>query len=131
MEKMNNQKENKYPETELTRKIIGLAFSVYNKLGPGYPEKIYQQALASDFTESGLSFKKENYCRIIYNGLRIGYFYVDFVVEDKVVVELKARGDIYQKDIAQVLAYLKEKTIKVGIILFFGKSGIKIKRLVL
>ena len=67
----------------------------------------------------------------MFEGRKIGSFFVDFVVEDKVVIELKARGDIFQKDIAQILAYMKEKSIKVGIILLFGKTGVKIKRLIL
>lgn len=120
-----------YPEDKLTGKIIGIAFDLFNELGRGYAEKIYQNGFESKLQKAGLKFSRENYCKLELDGNKIGHFFVDFVVENEVVVELKARGEIMKKDIAQVLNYLKVKGIKVGLILLFSRNEVKIKRLVL
>lgn len=119
-----------HSEDLLTRKIIGIAFDLFNELGRGYSEKIYQNGLELKFKKAGIEFARENYCKLEMDGNKIGHFFVDFVVEDKLVVELKARGEIMKKDIAQVLNYLKVKNIKVGLILLFSRNEVKIKRLV-
>lgn len=121
----------KYLETDLTSKIIGLAFEVQNKIGKDYPERIYQKALAEKFTENGIKYIMESYCKVEIDGHRVGSFKLDFLVEGKVVVELKARAQIFQKDISQVLTYLRVKHIKLGLILLFAPDKVEIKRLVL
>ncbi|OGD65440.1 hypothetical protein A2215_03585 [Candidatus Berkelbacteria bacterium RIFOXYA2_FULL_43_10] len=123
--------DDKYGQSALTEKIIGLAFEVYNNFKSGYPEKVYQNALCAEFDKVGIKYLKEDYCKLIYKGKRVGGFYADLVVDNKVVVELKARGEVYDRDIAQTLAYMKMKNIKVGLILLYSKDRVKIKRLVL
>lgn len=119
-----------YPESDLTKRIIGLSFDLFNEIGAGYSEKVYQNGLAQKLQEADINFKRENYCRIDLNGKRIGHFWVDFVVEDKIVVELKARNELFKRDISQTLNYLKINKLKVGLILLFADKQVKIKRLI-
>jgi GxxExxY protein len=121
----------KYDQSALTEKIIGLAFNVYNNLKSGYPERVYQNALCAELDKAKINYTKEDYCKLIYKGKRVGGFYADLVIGNCLVVELKARGEIYDRDIAQTLAYMEMKNIKVGLILLFSKDRVKIKRLVL
>ena len=120
-----------YPESKLTEKIIGLAFESYNDIGPGLLEKVYQNTLKSKFILNKISYKEECCCKIVVDNIRVGSFRLDFLVEDKVVVELKVRDKIYPKDMAQTLTYMKTYDIKVGLILLFSYQGVKIKRLVI
>lgn len=128
---MNNISKQKYQHSDLTKKIIGLSFDLFNEIGTGYPEKVYQNGLAARFEQNNLKFIREAYCSLISSGSKIGQFRVDFVVENKIVVELKARKMILNRDIAQTLTYLKMKKLKIGLILLFGKSAVEIKRLIL
>ena len=80
--------------------------------------------------EKKINFKFEDYCAIKRNNITLGGFRVDIIIEDKVVVELKLRNQIFKKDISQLLYYLKVKDIQTGLILCFGDSGVKIKRLI-
>lgn len=121
---------NKYPKSEITEKIIGLAFELFKELGAGYSEKVYQKGLEEKFKKHKLNYQKELNCSLLVEGKKIGGFRVDFLVED-VVVELKARGAVIGKDISQVLTYLKVHNIKIGLLLIFSKDGVKIKRLIL
>lgn len=120
----------KFAESELTEKIIGLAFKVFNDLGYGLKEKAYQIALASLLQSLGLKCRREQYGTIKYNGTTIAKYFLDLLVEDRVAVELKVRNDIYQKDINQLLDYIVSENIKVGLLLVITTSGVKIKRLI-
>lgn len=122
--------EKKYPHSETTEKIIGLAFELFKELGAGYSEKVYQKGLEEKFKKHKLSYQKELNCSLLVEGKKIGGFRVDFLVEN-IVVELKARGAVIGKDISQVLTYLKVHNIKIGLLLIFTKNGVKIKRLIL
>ena len=128
MKDKNIKKE--YPESELTSKIINCTFRVYNKLGFGLSERIYQKALAKELTISGISFKKECYGKITYYDEIIGRYFLDFLIEDKVAVELKVRNHNYSSDEAQLLGYLKANNITVGLLLTITSTGIKIKRMI-
>ena len=118
------------PQNKLTEIIIGLAFEVYNELGSGYPEKVYKNSLAVKLKRENIDYVLEKYCKIEVDGVKVGHFFIDIVVENKVAVELKARGEIYKKDQAQLLTYLKTSNIKIGLILLFGKEKVEIKRLI-
>lgn len=117
-----------YPE--LSYKIVGVLFTVYNSLGYGYQEKYYQRAIAKELEKAQLKYKKEQKAIIKYRGEIIGRYFIDFVVEDKIVVELKLTNDFYKKDIKQVLGYLKSTGLKLGILFIFMKEGLKFKRIV-
>lgn len=79
---------------------------------------------------SSLKYKKECYCKLMVDDSNVGSYRLDFLVEDKIVVELKSRDTIYKKDISQILNYLKFNGIKIGLLLYFGNFKVKIKRLI-
>ena len=82
------------PESKLTEMIIGCAFGVYNELGAGYPEKVYQKAMQNRLKDKGLEIQSEQYCKVLLDDKRVGHFFIDILVNNIVVVELKARGEI-------------------------------------
>lgn len=114
----------------LTEKIIGAIFEIYNRLGYGLKEKLYQQALAEELKQRGLKFARELHSEVYYKDKKIGRGFFDFIVEDKVIVEIKVACDLYKTFLSQVLSYLKHANKRVGIIAVFTKNGVKIKRLV-
>lgn len=129
MKQIQDDKTN-YPHATLTKKIIGAAFAVYNSLGYGYPERVYQKAFAHELDNLKLGYEKEKYAKILYDGQIAGRFFLDFLVDNKVAVELKVRREIYQADWIQILHYLKATDLKIGILLVFAKSGVLLKRLI-
>lgn len=111
-------------------KIIGLVFEVFNGVGHGYKEKFYQNAIANLFTENKIPFKKELKARVNFKGKEIGYYYFDFLVFNKIVIELKRKNYFSKKDVDQLHSYLKAMNLKLGILIYFTKNGIKYKRIV-
>lgn len=118
---------------DITEKIIGASFEVHKFLGNGFQEVIYQRALAWELTQAGLSFAREIEQEIFYKELPepIGTRRADFVVEGKVLVELKAVFELEDVHLAQVLNYLKAYKLKVGLLINFGSRSLTFKRLVL
>ena len=127
---MKELKRNDLVHPELSYKIVGSAFDVYNKLGSGHYEKYYQKALAESFQENKLKFVQQAYFPLKYNNKIIGKNFMDFVVENKIVVEIK-KGDNYsKKHIDQVLEYLQLGELKLAILINFGHSGVLFKRII-
>ena len=116
-----------YPE--LSYKLVGLMYEVYNELGYGYQERYYQRAIEKYFQESKIKYKKELYCPIKVKDKNIGSYRLDFLVDDKIVLELKVANQVYIKHIKQVLGYLKQNNLKLGILSIFTKDGVKIQRI--
>ena len=116
--------------SDLSYKIVGSSFNVYNELGWGHKESYYQRALALDFDRAQLRYQKEIDYPVIFNKKIIAKYRIDFIVEDKVVVELKIRAKLGYVQMKQVLAYLKQSGLKLGIIIYFTKDGVKYRRLV-
>src|SRR3989339_1027472 len=115
---------------QITEKIIGCCFKVHKVLGPGFNEKIYQNALKIQFEEQGIRFEIEKEYTVDYAGKRIGKFRVDMVVDDRVIVELKAlTGNIAHIYEHQVISYLKSSGLKVGLLINFGNKSCQIKRI--
>lgn len=112
---------------ELTAKIIGCFYKVYNKLGFGFLEKIYENALAYEFEEVGLNFDKQASISVLYEGRVMGEYFADFIVEDKVVVEIKADKYLGEDVEKQLLNYLRATGLEVGLVLGFGKEA-EVKR---
>ena len=123
----------KLKHSDITGKIIGAAFEVHKFLGNGFQEVIYQRALAYEMSEAGLSFAREIEQDIYYKDLPepIGTRRADFVVEGKVLVELKAVKHLEEVHWAQVLNYLKAYRLEVGLLFNFGSKSMTFKRLVL
>jgi len=116
--------------SKLSYKIIGLLYDVYNKLQYGHKEKIYQKALIEELKQAKINFVRELYFPIYFKGKVISCYYFDFLIDSKIVLELKVANNFYQKDINQLLSYLKYKGYKLGILVIFTKDGLKYKRLV-
>jgi len=118
---------------DITSKIIGASFEVHKFLGNGFQEVIYQRALAWEFGQAGLEYAREIEQEIFYKNLEypIGKRRADFVVEQKVLVELKAVKQMEDVHLAQVLNYLKAYRLKVGLLINMGSKSMEFKRLVL
>lgn len=118
---------------DITEKIIGASFEVHSFLGNGFQEVIYQRALAWEMMQKNLNFLREIEQDIYYKDLPepIGTRRADFVVEGKVLVELKAIKELEDVHIAQILNYLKAYKLEVGLLINFGSKSLTFKRLVL
>jgi GxxExxY protein len=124
---------NELKHKEITEKIIGAAFDVHSFLGNGFQEVIYQRALAWEFTKRSLSYEREIEQHIYYRELTepIGTRRADFVVADKILVELKAVIELQDVHLAQILNYLKAYKLEVGLLINFGSKSLTFKRVVL
>ena len=118
----------KYPLSELTGKIIGCAMEVHRILGNGFQEVIYQRALAKEFNLQKLNFVREQEMYINYKGEEIGKRRVDFFVEGKVMVEIKAVSQLDDIHLAQAINYLEAYGLEIGLLLNFGNKSLQFKR---
>ncbi len=114
---------------ELSYLIVGVLFKAYNELGGGYQEKYYQRAIALELKRLGINFKEQILVNLNYNGRNIGKYYLDFVIENKIVLEIKTVPRFYSRDIKQVLAYLKATGLLLGILASFSRGELKFKRI--
>lgn len=128
MQKLLIRRDLVYPELSYT--IIGILFEVYNSLGPGHKEKYYQKAIATAFNTASLPFKKQVHSPIIFKNSNVGNYFLDFLVENKVVLEIKSGDKFLKQNISQVYSYLKAKNLKLGILTNFTKEGLKFRRIV-
>jgi GxxExxY protein len=117
-----------YLHSEITSKIIGCALEVHKTLGNGFQEVIYQRALEIEMTQQGLAFSREHEMNIFYKGIHIGRRRVDFFVEEKVMVELKAVIQLEDVHLAQAINYLEASGMKVGLLINFGSRSMQFKR---
>jgi GxxExxY protein len=117
-----------YPELSYT--IIGCAFEVYNELGYGHAEKFYQKAMALSLKKAGLQFKEQVHTPLKFQNEVIGRMYLDFLVEDKVVVELKKNARFSKSNIDQVNQYLITGNYSLALLINFSSDGVIHKRLV-
>lgn len=115
---------------DFSYKIIGALYKVYNSLGYGYQEKEYQKAIASEFDSLFIKYEREVYSKLEYKGRYITKFYLDFLVENKIVLEIKVANKVYTKHFNQVLQYLKNNNSNLAIIGVFTPDGILIKRVI-
>ena len=116
-----------YPD--LSYKIVGILFQVHTKLGGKYQEKYYQRAVEIALKEAGLSYKKEIAVDLAFNQEKIGKYFLDFLVEDKVILELKATPRFNRDDFRQIMAYLRAKKLKLGILANFRGDKLIYKRI--
>ena len=120
----------KYLHSDLTEKIIGLCLEVHNSLGPEFPEKVYHKALELIFSKNNFEYNSEKEFNVMFLNKLVGKFRVDFVVDKKIIVEIKAiTGDFPEVFIAQVISYLKASELEVGILVNFGNDKLNVKRL--
>ena len=115
---------------DLTQKIIDCAMKVYNQLGNGFQEVIYQRALAIEMREAGINFMREPSIKIQYKDYEIGTRRADFIVEDKILVELKAITNLEEVHFAQAINYLEAYNLEVCLLINFGSKRLEFKRFV-
>ena len=116
-----------FKHTDITEKIIEAAYEVHNVLGFGFLEKVYENALAIELKEQGLSVRQQQPVQVFYKGHLVGDYVADLIVEDKVIVELKAVKLLDKAHEVQLVNYLKATRIEVGLLLNFGHS-VKVTR---
>lgn len=107
---------------ELTGSILKLFYDVYNELGHGFLEKVYQNALYSELKNNGFEVESQKQIKVYYKNVEVGEYYADLIVNDKVILELKATEAITEAHEFQLLNYLKSTNIEVGLLLNFGKK---------
>ena len=115
---------------DLSYEVVGLAFEVFNNLGYGYREKLYHRGYEEELINKKLGYKREVPIVLRYKDKIIGKYFIDFVVENKIVIEFKVANDFYTRDIKQLISYLKATGMKLGILIIFTKDGVKYRRFV-
>ena len=118
-----------YKYSDITEKIIRCAMNVHGILGNGFQEVIYQRALAIEFQINNIRFEREKEMDIHYKGRKIGTRRVDFFVEEKIMVELKAVSQLLDVHKAQAINYLEAYQMEVGLLINFGQTSLEFKRL--
>jgi GxxExxY protein len=114
----------------LSERVIGCAFRVINTLGAGFLEKVYENALAHELRKAGLAVTQQHGITVIYDGVVVGEYAVDLLVEGTIIVELKAIKALDTAHTAQCLNYLKATGLHLCLLLNFRKSRIEIQRIV-
>jgi len=118
-------------EKELSDKIIGCAFEVYNQLGNGFLEKVYEKSLMYEFSLNGIKAEIQVPIQILYKNKNVGDYFADIIVENKIILELKHTSNIENIHIAQLINYLKATGFKLGYILNFGNDEkLQFKRII-
>ena len=114
---------------DITYKIIGCAMKVHNTLGNGFQEVIYQRCLAIEMDRAGLSFGREVEQKIFYDGIEVGTRRADFVVEEKIIVELKALITLEDVHLAQAKNYVVAYNFPLGLLINFGAVSLQYKKI--
>ena len=116
-----------YPE--LSYKIVGILYKVFNELGSGLQENIYQRAVKMALQKEKVQFLEQVRFDIELYGKFVGRYFIDFIVENKIALELKSKKSLYRNDIRQVFGYLKRSGLELGLLARFGTNGVEIKRI--
>ncbi len=115
--------------SELTRVIIGCAFEVQNELGAGFLESVYENAMVVALADAGIPVRAQAPIKVTFRNTRVGDFYADLLVPDKVIIELKAVERLTPQHKAQVINYLNATGIPVGLLINFGRPKVEFQRL--
>ena len=113
---------------KITETIIASAFKVSNALGIGFEEKVYENALSHQISQDGLAVVQQHPINIEYDGVLVGEFYADLIVEERVMIELKAVSELTPEQLAQALNHLRASSLEACLLINFGKSRIQINR---
>lgn len=120
----------KFKYSKLTGSVIGAAMQVHSELGNGFPEVIYQRSLALELQSKSISYQREESMPLFYKGQNVGSRRADFIIDDKVLVELKAVSEINETHYNQVLNYLTAFELEIGLLINFGENSLKFKRFI-
>jgi GxxExxY protein len=126
-----NADERRLELNRITETVIGCVYTVSNSLGVGFLEKVYENALAIEIRKTGLNVSQQTPISVFYDGSVVGEFYTDLLVDEKVILELKASRSLDDSHTAQCMNYLKATGLKVCLLINFGKPKAEIKRVVL
>jgi len=121
--------KNKIIYPDLSYKIIGTAFRVFNNVGFGMSEKYYQEAFATELQGEKIPYEKEKFIKLEYNNQNIGRYFLDFVIDNKIVIELKVRPRFGYVHIKQAMGYLRSGDYKLAILIYFTNDGVKYRRI--
>lgn len=113
-----------------TEKIIGCAFRVSNQLGSGFVEKVYENALILELKKEGINYEQQVPLKVLYDGVPVGKFIADLIIENAILVELKAVEKLDKIHFAQCLNYLKATDLKLCLLINFGTQKVQIKRII-
>jgi len=116
------------PHEDVTYRIIGACITVHKRIGPGQKEAIYQRALEAHFTEIGVNFEAQKQLPVYDGNHLLGFYIPDFIVEDKVILEIKAFANVHQKYLGQVITYLNHTELAIGLLINFGERLIRPRR---
>ena len=130
MRKDENTKIAKYQFEELSNQIIGAAIRVHKELGPGFLDSIYEEVLKVELSQNGLDFASQMEIQIKYLEVPVGLHRLDLLVQNEVIVELKAVKELADIHFAQLRSYLKATGMKVGLLLNFSKPTLEVRRVV-
>jgi len=122
--------EGKILYQELSYQIIGCAYNVYNQIGSGYVEKYYERALRLEFDKQKIQYKEQVPINLNYDNQSIGKYIVDFIVGDKILVELKRANRLFPSHKKQVLNYLQSLNLKLGLLIYFTNTNVEYARVV-
>ncbi|MGY5848144.1 GxxExxY protein [Salegentibacter sp. HM20] len=111
-----------YKHADLTEKIIGAFFKVYNSLGYGFLEKVYENALFIELKKMNYYVEKQSRIKVYYENIEVGDYYADLLVNNLVIIELKAAESLCEEHEFQLINYLKATNIEIGLLLNFGKK---------
>jgi GxxExxY protein len=111
-----------YKHSELTEKIIKAFYKVYNTLGYGFLEKVYENALFIELESIGLNVRKQEPIKVYYEEKEVGVYFADLIINDTIIIELKAAESLSEEHESQLINYLKATDIEVGLLLNFGKK---------
>jgi len=127
---MADLKRNDLVYPELSYKIVGFAFEIFREIGGGHKEIVYQRAYAMLLQQHKLQFSEQVYYPVTFKGKTIGKNFFDFLVEDKIIIELKKDMHYSKAHIDQVLNYLKVSDLKLALLINFGRNGATCKRII-
>jgi len=122
--------ENHIVQKELSYRIMQAVFEVHNQLGPGFLESLYEEALAHEFSLQKIPFERQKIIRVSYKNKLIGQHRLDMVVNNQIILELKAVSELADIHKQQLLSYLKATNLPLGILINFGTQRVQYKRIV-
>ena len=118
-------------ENEISYKVRGIIFDIYNKLGPGLYESVYEEILAFELSKNNLNYSRQKALPVIWGDLKMAHgFRTDIIVENKIIIEIKSIELIANVHYKQLLTYLKVSNLKLGILVNFNSDPLFIKRIV-
>ncbi|MBI4135624.1 GxxExxY protein [Candidatus Uhrbacteria bacterium] len=127
---MKTVRRNDLIEPELCYEIVGALFDVSNELGPDHKENVYQNALGKALNKRGLAYEEQVHVPLTFHGSKVGFYYLDFLVGKKIILEIKSGARFIPRNFKQVEGYLSALGLPLAILAYFGKDGVTFKRVV-